>query len=528
MRSDGKTGISLLVVGIAVLIGLAVVKPWASAGPDLAPPLATAAASPSAVRASQAPTPAPPVVGTPVPVDSLDKLDWSAIGAALQPHDQWGIRMEVYRPADHTIGEQWTAVKSSDADVQAAVNNADAYAVLGWDGTLAALGLTTPFNQLPLDVRMWRDLGTSQDRTIGWRQIPVIGLTPSGDPSTRLLRLPPEWSKGRGWSHGEYQLDVLLETGVWHIHLWLDGDAGAIPAAPLARTPPKYSGLLSLGNSPGGFILSGGSDADYLFSGLPASTGMNDEFRSWLALGSSHVFWAPGLYDPPPTVVGTANSIGVALAQGQTFDSAHLVEVAPVSADLGVAEIWTTQAGVAGSVAASLAVFHPANAAAGFANAQYRVDGAVRTSKGLVNMSWDIPLMERPTSTESLVLAADRAWPHLPKNGWTVLAPGRRALVSPSASENLPADPGTACRNTADAGAAPWYFGVVHPGGAFNTVTVRRLDGATRGTVVPTQLSQLVDGLVAITPIPVTWPSGRYGIWMQAGPDVQRVSVCVE
>jgi hypothetical protein len=512
-------------VAVLALIVLAVAKPWAVPGPlPIAPLLAAASPSPQ-------PTPSPSVTPapepTPAPPTGIAAIDWDAVGAALIPHDNWGIRAVVYRADTNTVREEWSPLKSSDTDVQAAVNNADSYAVLGWDGTIVALGVTTPLVDLPLDVRAWREMAASPASRSGWRNLVLTGSTPRGDPSSRLLHLPDEWSDGNGWPSGEYQLDVLLERAVMHIHLWLSGDAGPSPTAPPPRAAPADAELGALTATPGGFIESGTVTVPYVFGGLSPTSAPHDEFNAWLGLGAEHIFWAPFLYPPPAPVVGTANLLGVALPDGQSFVSAKLRQIAPVTADLGQAQ-FLPGPGTDGVRADAVAVFRPADADAGFPDAVYRVDGTVQTADGLIDLSWDLPVLVRPTSTMSLLLAADRGWPNLPTGAWTVLAPGHRTRLVPVKTTDLPADPGAACGGGANVGPAPWYVGVAHPGAAFDFVQVWRLSGPSHDTPLEIQLSQLVHGFVTIRPLAGDWEAGRYQVVMLSGAKVDAISICVQ
>lgn len=509
-------------MAVLTLIVVAVVKPWAGPGPA---PVATLKAAVASASPVPSPTAAPSALATAAPKVGIAAIDWDAVGAAVRPHDDWGIRAVVYR-RDNTVREEWTPIKSSDTDVQAAVNNAAAYAVLGWDGTIAALGVTTPLGDLPLDVRAWRETAASPASRSGWRNLVLTGSTPSGDPSSRLLSLPDEWSDGNGWPSGEYEVDILLESGVWHVHLWVSGDAGPVPTPPAPRATPSDAELGAIFNTPGAFIASGTATVPYLFGGLSPTSAPHDEFDAWLGLRAEHIFWAPFLYPPPAPVLGTANLLGVALPDGDTFVSATLTQIAPVTADMGPAQ-FLPGPGTDEVRENAAAVFRPADEAAGFPDAVYRVDGKVRTADGIIDLSWDLPVLVRPSSTISLLLAADRGWPTLPSGAWTVLAPGQRTRVDPAKSTDLPRDPGSACRGGANVGPAPWYVGVAHPGAAFDSVTVWHLSGPSQ-SLLAIQLSQVVDGFVTIRPIASDWVAGRYQVVMRSGTKVDAVTVCVE
>ena len=514
----------MLVVAVLALVVLAVAKPWAGTSPPPAPPpLPELTAAPS-VAPTPSPAPATARATTP-PNAGIAAIDWNALGAVLQPRDTWGIRTVVYRP-DNTVREEWAPIQTSESDVRSAVNNADSYAVLSSDGTVAALGVTTPLGDLPLDVRVWRMGAGSAANTSDWLDLALAGSTPSGDPSTRLLRPSDESSDGTDWPAGEYQLDILLESGITHVHLWLLGHQGPIPV-PAAAATVQDDALIGPSATPGGFIASGTTADPYLFSGLPASDTPHDEFDAWLGLHSNGAPWAPGLTDPPAPLIGTASRFGAVLPEGQSFVSARLKQIAPISADLGSGTL--VNLGTSGGPRSkAVVIFHPADARAGFAPGSYRIDGVVQTATGRVKLSWDLPALSRTTSTESLLLAADRTWPNLASAGWTVLAPGHRLRVTPAQISHLPADPGADCRGGAIVGVRPWYLGIAHPGAAFDHVSAWPLTGFPAIVDTPVQVSQLVDGLATIRPIAGDWLTGRYAIVMTSKQTSKTVTVCVQ
>ena len=220
--------------------------------------------------------------------------------------------------------------------------------------------------------------------------------------------------------------------------------------------------------------------------------------------------------DPAVPLVGTASRFGAVLSEGQSFVSARLTQVAPVKLDLGTGTLISLETS-GGPRTKAVAIFHPADVGGGFAPGSYRIDGVVQTATGRVNLSWDLPALARTTSTESLLLAADRAWPSVPRAGWTVLAPDHHTRVTPALSGNL----------LADVGVAPWYLGVAHPGANFESVVVWQLSDATFPTRLSTQVSQLVPGFAAVRPIAGDWLPGQYAIVITSQAKSQGITICV-
>lgn len=209
-----------LAIGAAmVAIGLlvAIVKPWGDV-PAISASPAVAAASPGSVGGSTPPT----AVALLTASDSTATA--VAILAALQPRDDWGVRIVVADSADLGRGgaltERWRERSNGEPD------RSIRFQV---DAPILALGITTPSDQAPLAIRIWRLQG---DGTWRW----VDARRPESDrPAADLVLLPPREVGARlvSWPSGRYRLDVLLGSTIERLEVSID-----TPALPVLDPDP--------------------------------------------------------------------------------------------------------------------------------------------------------------------------------------------------------------------------------------------------------------------------------------------------
>jgi hypothetical protein len=544
----------VVVVAILALIGVAIVKPWSPSTQTAV----VASVAPSATPAEA--TPAGPLrTFTPDPVAMLH-VDWDAVGAALRPRDEWGMRILVLGgvisdPPAMSAGGVTEFWEPLDARAQ---GGDDSVTVSVLTGRIAAIGLTTPLDESALDVRVW------DNRTEGWLAVPVNGLTPSADPTARLLTVPDGWSVDGAWPPGTYRVDVLGDYGVKHFDLQLDGVRETTTAIPGVRTTISEGQLFAMSKSIGGFIGAGSPSMVQLSVGLPASDEQHDEAEAWLSIDAGRPIWMPAFPVPEPAVeqpavgwpllevaalrqsplgqppraqpaavrvelqkaalLGSAGVLGAVLGPDESFVTAQLTRIAPVREDLGVA---TLVEAPAGSRRTGIAVFVPPNGAPVFPDSAYRIDALVDTGLKVVSRSWDLPVLPPANGTESPLLEGVRALAHVGTDRWKVLAPGHKIAVSPLRTDIVPEDPGPDCEGGAAVGPAPAYLGIAVPLAGLELFTVQRLDGPERSAIVTVEASRLVEHLVVLRPLGATWSRGNYAMGFRRGPDVELVVVCV-
>jgi hypothetical protein len=536
---------------VVALIGVAIIKPWA---PN----------TETAIDPSHVPSSSPPPAASPGPLRTatpdllaMMQIDWAAIGAALRPHDDWGIRILVLgtmttdppMPSAGGLTEFWAPLNSSP-------ENSDADAFVSFSegiGRIAAIGVTTPLDEGPLDVRVW------DNRAEGWLPVGVNGFTPREDPTARLLTVPDGWSSDGAWPPGTYRIDVLGEYGVKHFDLHLDGNRETATAVGAVRTTLSDGQLIALSSVVGGLIASGSPAMVQLTVGLPPSDDRHDEAEAWLALDPGRVLWMPAFPQPKPAlrqpaleqaaaqqtalrhgallrkalqlsaaqlpaVLGTAGVLGAVLGADESFVTARLTRIAPVREDFGDATLVESPVG---SGRSGVAVFTSPDGLSAFPDSAYRIDALVYTGLGVVSRSWDLPVYPRGVDTESPLLTAVRGWANVATDRWKVLAPGRKAAVSPLHADVLPPDPDANCTGAADVGTAPPYIGVTVPLVRLDGVKVWRLDGRARGSVVRVEFTQVKQDFVALRPLGADWSKGNYGIALRLGLHAETVTICV-
>ena len=218
-----------VVLVAVVFVGFALVKPWNGERaialipqtPALpTPATASAPASPS-TPASPMPPAATPLALPPLPVD---------LASVSTSRSAWGIRAVILQSSElprsgsaSGLAERWLAV---DVAAGAAWD-------LGATGTAAtpsddvmALGVTTPDDEMPLDVRFWRlGPGDAIHRVV---PRPVRGP----EAGSWLYQPDPSVATGvGGWPAGTYRIDVLLESRIVRLVTIVPGGAPAVAGA---------------------------------------------------------------------------------------------------------------------------------------------------------------------------------------------------------------------------------------------------------------------------------------------------------
>ena len=124
----------------------------------------------------------------------------------------------------------------------------------GGADVVVAVGVTTPTDRLPLDIRLWK-LGAvaTPGRIVA---VPI----PGPDPGSWLwLPDPAATAVAGAWPSGRYRLDVLLGSGITRLLTTIPGDIGSVAAAPAPSGPPAdIPG--SIGGLPAGPIAVIGSE----------------------------------------------------------------------------------------------------------------------------------------------------------------------------------------------------------------------------------------------------------------------------
>jgi hypothetical protein len=309
----------LVTLAVVLFLGLAIWKPWdrpsvsASAGPRSS---AGVIATPPAVAAGSAtPIPSRPPVASdygPFPSDA-------ELLAATTREPIWGVRALVQRPGGpiftgrQNVVERWAAAApdavEGDANFPVAIAQPD--------DEVAAIGVTTADDALPLDVHFWRE----NDAAPPERLAPVAIAGP--DAGSWVWRADPTHATDRGtWQAGRYEIDVLLGPRIVRLLVSIPSstEATAPVALPQFR-PPRGVGLVEL--DPGPFALTGGG-AMPIAGGNPPFA---DERAAWLGT-------AAGLTSAARVPSANVTGFGFLADQGETPSSIVMQSISPGASGL--------------------------------------------------------------------------------------------------------------------------------------------------------------------------------------------------
>ena len=265
----------MVAASAAVLfLGLAIWKPWdRGSGSPTGSPRSSAGAvatSPAVVAGSPAPIPSgPPAAAAYGPFPS----DAALLGATTR-EPIWGVRALVQRPGGpiftgQNIVERWVSVAPDTVDGTGAPS---ALEIPQADDEVAAIGVTTMDDALPLDIHFWRD----SDAGPLERLAPVAIAGP--DAGSWLWLADPTRATDRGtWQAGRYEIDVLLGPRIVRLLVTIPTSTPTTAriALPQFRSP---RGFVLAALDPGPFALTGGG-AIPIAAGNPPFV---DERAAWL------------------------------------------------------------------------------------------------------------------------------------------------------------------------------------------------------------------------------------------------------
>lgn len=294
-------------VGVAiVLIGLAaaIVKPW-EAGRSMSAPATSVA--------SAVPTASPSIGLTPLPVALDDPTVVAEILAALPSFDAWGVQFVVADEGSDRFSGLWAPADPLD-DGTLRVR-------LGPESAPVAIGITTPIDETPLDVRVHRAVA---DGSWAWLDVPRI--TSSGTSSGNVFA-PPSIGRGRPstWLASDYRFDVLLGDRIQHLDVGWDDEDGnhepPLPASPAADDVPPAPVLVDV--LPPGLFVARNGGAQHLEPARGAA--LTTEADVWLdSPDESDPTMGRGAARASATGV---TGVGVVLPDGATDISALLLRL---------------------------------------------------------------------------------------------------------------------------------------------------------------------------------------------------------
>lgn len=304
------------VIAIVVALAVAVVKPWdhqAVAPVAPAPSVAVVAPIPSATRV---PTPAPSIA-THV-LGSVSVPSWADVASAITPHDAWGVRaitvdarQLLYRlAAGSSYHEHWSAAAASTGAETATVGRtAD---------PVSMLGVTSPREEAPRDVRIWR---IHQFDQLEWIDAFRIAPEPS-DASLLFIRPGRNGDALTPWQPGQYRVEVLVADGIHRLWILVPDPFGVVP--PLDTWTHDRPTIETRGSDPSGIRIGLFATVDGVGVPLPArQTSPLDDDAAWLDLSDGANDVVATAYLP------RASGLGVMLTPHAAVSSATIQRLAP-------------------------------------------------------------------------------------------------------------------------------------------------------------------------------------------------------
>jgi hypothetical protein len=309
-----------LVVAVSVVfIALAVLKPWDAGRTAVASPAAAAVPSPPGSSASAKPVAAAlaPFEHPPTPADLI---------RATVRRSEWGVRAVVVPQGEAPAGdgtgsglaERFQAIDVSDGADGADLDLGAASTAVKAGDNVIGLGVTTPDDAMPLDVRFWRLEPGAVVRRIVPRPV-------RGREAGSWLWLPdPHEATLRGtWPAGTYRIDVLLGPRIVRLLTVVPTGVPALPRGVPAVAEPSnlVDQLRSFAAGPFAFTPQVAIPIDV------SPHDPMDERLAWLgpATGQSEIAAVGRVTVDPVT------AFGLLLKPGEQFVSADLERVAPAA-----------------------------------------------------------------------------------------------------------------------------------------------------------------------------------------------------
>ncbi len=499
-------------------IGLAVLKPWASPGPDDTAARATATSS-GAIGDSATAMPAPSRSSAPAVIDSTPPIPWSFAAEALEPHGGWGVRAIVRgrqtgsgSPGDGPgtgLVERWAEPESAaDGTATALLPTAD-------QGVLA-LGITFPADELPLDVRIFRDTER------GWQWLDTEPIGPSPAVGAFLFAPPRIGGAVRpNWPTGAYRIEVLVGETIRRLDVDVPDRFEVVPQAGFIPDEVR-TGLVSpfapeLGSTGrrGPFLVDAGRTVWLDAIGADAL----EPADAWLTTQL-----APGGIERQPVVAvhaPRANGFGYLFAADATDISVELARLQPEGSPGDVRR--AIGARFAGDDRLPFVILR-APAGEPWLPGIYRMDVGWSDGGGAHRTSVHVELRPGPFGTQPIILGSLRR-----------LAPaaGREMVAGVSEPAGSAVDlscTGSRTGETIVSSDPPAVIGLGHPPGeAPATVVAERvLQGSGSAEFIPVSIArEPIPGLTLLVPANGdAFPPGVYRLTTTTGFEARDRTIC--
>lgn len=402
-RRVDPVAIAALVVAIGLVA--AFLKPWDAVAPPgtTGSDGKTSAPAGSAVAAGRSPASSPRDFPARTPFATF--LSNEAVLAATTSRSAWGVRAVVV-PGDGeaagatpALAERWLGI---DVAAGAAWTLGGGGSVAGPHDDVLALGVTTPDDALPLDVRFWR---LDQD-LLPQRVIPIA--IPGPEPASWLWFPDPTSTTVLGtWPAGTYRIDVLLGPRIVRLVVAIPQSAADRPLGGRSVVSSDLESALTA-FEPGGFAIVASrptaiGGADELLTDEPLA----DEREAWLGSAGGGLTLTTVAQVSSPDVSG----LGVLFAAGEQPAGADVVLVppAPRAPDM-TAEIMSVAPG-GGAPGRRAIVVRPGGRGV-FQPGLYRLTVSWRTSQGIDRRAtWQVEIVpSTPATPPTSPLGRMRRW----------------------------------------------------------------------------------------------------------------------
>lgn len=506
------------VVVVAAAIGLAVLKPWAPPSPGAT--VASAAASGSgAIGDAATAVPTPGSSGAAATIESTPPITWTFAAAALEPHAVWGVRAVVRgrqtgsgSPGDGPgtgLVERWAELEvASDGTETALLPTAD-------QGVLA-LGLTFPSDELPLDVRIFRETAR------GWRWLDSepIGTSPAAG---AFLFAPPRIGGAvrPTWPTGAYRIEVLVGDTIRRLDVDLPDrfevvpDAGFVPDEMRTGLTSPFAPEFGTSGRRGPFLVDGGRTVWLDGQGTEALEPAAAWRSTQLVPGGIEPRSVSAVHAP------RANGFGYLFAADAADLSVELARLQPEGSPMDVRR--ADGARFAGDDRLPFVILRTP-AGEPWLPGIYRLDANWSDDDGRHRAVLHVELRPGPFGMQPVVLGSLRR-----------LAPaaGRDIAAGVSGPSGQPLDlacTGTRTGETIVSTDPPAVIGLGHPPGeAPRSVVVERvLEGSESASFVPLVLArEPIAGLTLLAPADGdTFPPGVYRLTTTTGFETRDRTIC--
>ncbi len=507
------------VIGALVVvagIGLAVLKPWVSPVPESQAARATPPGS-GAIGDVATAVPAPSRSSAPAVIDSTPPIPWSIASEALEPHDAWGVRAIVRgretgsgTPGDGPgagLVERWTELETATGGMETALLSTADQGVL-------ALGLTFPPDELPVDVRIFRET----ERGWQWLDAEPIGVSPAVG---AFLFAPPRIGGvvRSTWPTGAYRIEVLEGDTVRTIDVDLPDRFEVVPQAGFIPDEMR-TGLVSpfapeLGSTGrrGPFLVDAGRTVWLDAMGTEAL----EPAEAWLSTQL-----VPGGIERQSVVAvhaPRANGFGYLFAADATDLSVELARLQPEGSPGDVRR--ADGARFAGDDRLPFVILR-APAGEPWLPGTYRMDVGWRDADGAHHTSVHVELRPGPFGTQPMILGSLRR-----------LAPaaGREMIAGVSEPAGQPVDlscTGSRTGETIVSSDPPAVIGLGHPpGDAPTTVLAQRVVEGSAEAVPLVVAREPIPGLTLVVPASGdAFPPGVYRLTAWTGDEARDRTFC--